>query len=70
MFVKQVYLDLLFTEMAVSVLEVLGLQPGALSALQVVVEVIAVLDAVPDPLAATAAWDERQGMHILTTFLI
>ena len=48
-------------------LEALWLQPGALSAVQVVVVVIAVLDAVPDPHAVTAAWEERQGMHALTT---
>ena len=53
--------------MAVSVLEALWLQPGALSALQVVVEIIAVVDTVPDPHAVTATWEDRQRMYILTT---
>lgn len=63
----EMYLDFLFTELAPAVFIFFRRLPGALSRLQVIVEVIFVLDTVLYPQHITAAW-KRKGF-IMRTFL-
>lgn len=59
----ELYLDILFTELAPAVFIFFRFFPGALSCLQVIVEVIFVLDAVLYPQHITAAWKRKKNFH-------